>query len=247
MTGTLDRTHVVFAVVAASTLLVARLARLGKRDFLALAGLWALTAAILRVIGPLASLGEYDDYALYLGATGQSVGSPIRPFYDWLLAGNPDILLAFPVHAVTAAFLPSLAYLVARRAGALPRVGIHAGLLVAASASTLVYGAGLNEFVPFAVAVGLTALLVDGATEETSLFGLATRCVAAFAAGIWTLAAATLRAEGYFLLVLVPIALFSETRFDMFPNIPTCKELVERIVSEAETMIRGRLAKAIAA
>jgi nitronate monooxygenase len=30
-------------------------------------------------------------------------------------------------------------------------------------------------------------------------------------------------------------------------DIPTCKELVERIVSEAEAMIRGRLAKAIAA
>jgi nitronate monooxygenase len=30
-------------------------------------------------------------------------------------------------------------------------------------------------------------------------------------------------------------------------DIPTCKELVERIVSEAEAMIRGRLSKAIAA
>ena len=30
-------------------------------------------------------------------------------------------------------------------------------------------------------------------------------------------------------------------------DIPTCKELVERIVSEAEAMIRGRLANSIAA
>ena len=30
-------------------------------------------------------------------------------------------------------------------------------------------------------------------------------------------------------------------------DIPTCKELVERIVGEAEAMIRGRLSQAIAA
>jgi nitronate monooxygenase len=30
-------------------------------------------------------------------------------------------------------------------------------------------------------------------------------------------------------------------------DIPSCKELVERIVREAEEMIRGRLAKALAA
>jgi nitronate monooxygenase len=30
-------------------------------------------------------------------------------------------------------------------------------------------------------------------------------------------------------------------------DIPTCKELVERIVREAEEMIRGRLAKSLAA
>jgi nitronate monooxygenase len=33
----------------------------------------------------------------------------------------------------------------------------------------------------------------------------------------------------------------------LIQDIPTCKELVERIVREAEEMIRGRLAKAIAA
>jgi NADH:quinone reductase (non-electrogenic) len=30
-------------------------------------------------------------------------------------------------------------------------------------------------------------------------------------------------------------------------DIPSCKELIERIVGEAEEMIRGRLAKAVAA
>jgi nitronate monooxygenase len=30
-------------------------------------------------------------------------------------------------------------------------------------------------------------------------------------------------------------------------DVPTCKELIERIVREAEEMIRGRLARAIAA
>jgi NAD(P)H-dependent flavin oxidoreductase YrpB (nitropropane dioxygenase family) len=37
------------------------------------------------------------------------------------------------------------------------------------------------------------------------------------------------------------------TCMGLINDIPTCKELVERIVSEAEAMIRGRLAKAIAA
>jgi nitronate monooxygenase len=33
----------------------------------------------------------------------------------------------------------------------------------------------------------------------------------------------------------------------LIKDIPSCKELVERIVGEAEQMIRGRLAKAVAA
>ncbi len=33
----------------------------------------------------------------------------------------------------------------------------------------------------------------------------------------------------------------------LIDDIPSCKELVERIVSEAEAMIRGRLANAVAA
>ena len=33
----------------------------------------------------------------------------------------------------------------------------------------------------------------------------------------------------------------------LIKDVPTCKELVERIVREAEEMIRGKLAKAIAA
>jgi hypothetical protein len=33
----------------------------------------------------------------------------------------------------------------------------------------------------------------------------------------------------------------------LIQDIPTCKELVERIVREAEEMIRGRLSQAIAA
>ena len=37
------------------------------------------------------------------------------------------------------------------------------------------------------------------------------------------------------------------TCMGLINDIPSCKELVERIVSEAEEMIRGRLAKAIAA
>jgi NAD(P)H-dependent flavin oxidoreductase YrpB (nitropropane dioxygenase family) len=37
------------------------------------------------------------------------------------------------------------------------------------------------------------------------------------------------------------------TCMGLIKDIPTCKELVERIVSEAEQMIRGRLAMAIAA
>jgi nitronate monooxygenase len=37
------------------------------------------------------------------------------------------------------------------------------------------------------------------------------------------------------------------TCMGLINDIPTCKELVERIVSEAEAMIKGRLAKAIAA
>ena len=37
------------------------------------------------------------------------------------------------------------------------------------------------------------------------------------------------------------------TCMGLINDIPTCKELVERIVSEAEEMIRGKLAKAIAA
>src|SRR5471032_1404497 len=37
------------------------------------------------------------------------------------------------------------------------------------------------------------------------------------------------------------------TCMGLINDIPTCKELIERIVGEAEAMIRGRLAKAIAA
>jgi nitronate monooxygenase len=37
------------------------------------------------------------------------------------------------------------------------------------------------------------------------------------------------------------------TCMGLIQDIPTCKELVERIVNEAEEMIRGRLAKSIAA
>ena len=37
------------------------------------------------------------------------------------------------------------------------------------------------------------------------------------------------------------------TCMGLINDIPSCKELVERIVSEAEAMIRGRLSKAIAA
>jgi len=37
------------------------------------------------------------------------------------------------------------------------------------------------------------------------------------------------------------------TVMGLIKDVPTCKELIERIVSEAEQMIRGRLAKAIAA
>ena len=37
------------------------------------------------------------------------------------------------------------------------------------------------------------------------------------------------------------------TCMGLIKDIPTCKELVERIVGEAEEMIRGRLSKAIAA
>jgi nitronate monooxygenase len=37
------------------------------------------------------------------------------------------------------------------------------------------------------------------------------------------------------------------TVMGLIQDIPTCKELVERIVREAEEMIRGRLSKAIAA
>jgi nitronate monooxygenase len=37
------------------------------------------------------------------------------------------------------------------------------------------------------------------------------------------------------------------TVMGLIRDVPTCKELVERIVREAEEMIRGRLAKAIAA
>ena len=37
------------------------------------------------------------------------------------------------------------------------------------------------------------------------------------------------------------------TVMGLIKDVPTCKELVERIVNEAEQMIRGRLAKAIAA
>ena len=37
------------------------------------------------------------------------------------------------------------------------------------------------------------------------------------------------------------------TVMGLINDVPTCKELVERIVSEAEEMIRGKLAKAIAA
>jgi NAD(P)H-dependent flavin oxidoreductase YrpB (nitropropane dioxygenase family) len=37
------------------------------------------------------------------------------------------------------------------------------------------------------------------------------------------------------------------TCMGLINDIPTCKELVERIVSEAEAMIRGRLANSIAA
>ena len=37
------------------------------------------------------------------------------------------------------------------------------------------------------------------------------------------------------------------TCMGLINDIPSCKELVERIVSEAEEMIRGRLAKSLAA
>ena len=37
------------------------------------------------------------------------------------------------------------------------------------------------------------------------------------------------------------------TVMGLIQDVPTCKELIERIVGEAEEMIRGRLAKAIAA
>ncbi len=37
------------------------------------------------------------------------------------------------------------------------------------------------------------------------------------------------------------------TCMGLIQDIPSCKELVERIVSEAEEMIRGRLAHSIAA
>ncbi len=37
------------------------------------------------------------------------------------------------------------------------------------------------------------------------------------------------------------------TCMGLIQDIPSCKELVERIVSEAEAMIRGRLAQSIAA
>jgi NADH:quinone reductase (non-electrogenic) len=37
------------------------------------------------------------------------------------------------------------------------------------------------------------------------------------------------------------------TVMGLIRDIPTCKELVERIVREAEEMIRGRLSRAIAA
>ena len=37
------------------------------------------------------------------------------------------------------------------------------------------------------------------------------------------------------------------TVMGLIQDIPTCRELVERIVHEAEEMIRGRLSKAIAA
>ena len=37
------------------------------------------------------------------------------------------------------------------------------------------------------------------------------------------------------------------TVMGLIQDVPTCKELIERIVGEAEEMIRGRLARAIAA
>jgi len=37
------------------------------------------------------------------------------------------------------------------------------------------------------------------------------------------------------------------TVMGLIKDVPTCKELVERIVHEAEEMIRGKLARAIAA
>jgi nitronate monooxygenase len=37
------------------------------------------------------------------------------------------------------------------------------------------------------------------------------------------------------------------TVMGLIQDIPSCKELVERIVREAEEMIRGRLAQAVAA
>ena len=37
------------------------------------------------------------------------------------------------------------------------------------------------------------------------------------------------------------------TVMGLIKDVPTCRELIERIVDEAEEMIRGRLAKAIAA
>lgn len=199
-------------VASVELLLLVFLARCfgGRRRDLTVLALATLLLLIAR--RPHVPLMGYDDYQFYLRARGLPINDePVNFLQHWVLRTSPRLATVFHLTALLAASLPPLTYLVAITKGGSHRQGMAAGLLVLSSASLLAYGPGIDTMMILASGGVAAALLAEAHVVVPAAQPLWRWGALALCAALSALVALS-RAEGGFLLLLIPLSLAIDTR-----------------------------------